>query len=203
MDMSNIGNFKDLMKSWNDEAQGIGASKSLLAKGGQSKMLAKYMEMMINNPVNDVEFKKQIRSLVNVPKFLVDVLGFVNSEMIFHLLNEYLRMHVCQNEECDNLTELKCSVCKISKYCSRACQTKDFEDHQSDCSRMEQLSRKGRRSGKGVQKYLENVLHIQIVPFRVFYDEIMMLVYEAFLYFLQKHKSFLSYKQMKNFARFG
>jgi len=196
--LSNLQNFTVGM---NDEAWGVGASKSLLAKGGQSRMLINYIEMMEKNPVNDVDFKKQIRTLVNVPKFLRDVLGFGNSETIFHLLNEYMRMHVCQNEGCDNLTELKCSICKISKYCSRACQTKDFENHKPDCSRMGALERKGRHAGKGAQVYLEKNLGVQIVSFRVFYDEIMMRAYEAFLYFFQKHKSNISYNQMKNFAR--
>ena len=196
-----LSNLENFTMGMNDEAWGLGASKTIMAKGGQSRLLLKYIVMMKSKPVNDEDFKKQIRTLINVPKFLGNVLGFVNSETIFHLLNEYLRMHVCQNEGCDNLTELKCSICKISKYCSRSCQTKDFENHKPDCSRMEQLCRKGRRHGKGVQQYLEKDLGVQIVSFRVFYDEIMMRAYEAFLYFLQKHKSNISYKQMKNFAR--
>merc|ERR1711915_60174 len=111
---------------------------------------------MMSGPLDDSQFKNFIRGVVNVPLFLKNVLGFEEEPegFIYHL-GEFLRMHQCQSRSCENLTLLKCSRCKISRYCNRRCQESDFSEHQSVCPKLFEMFRKDRLREKVVESYLE------------------------------------------------
>ena len=73
----------------------------------------------------------------NMYTFLKMTIKFVEQDSLVIMLTDYVKNHKCSVEGCSNFTKDKCSICKTSKYCSVACQKKDFETHsQNDCEKL-------------------------------------------------------------------
>ena len=108
--------------------------------------------------IDVTHFKDFIRGIVNVPNFMKNVLGYGEADGFIYHLNEFLRMHQCQSRSCENLTLLKCSRCKLSRYCSRRCQANDYSEHQRICPKLYEMFCKDRKREKVAEVYLENQL---------------------------------------------
>ena len=104
---------------------------------GHRKM-SSYLIFLSTNPRHSKEqFSTMIESQDSLPK-LLEVLYSIywHPAMINDLCLDYLGDHQCSNPGCAKFSLVKCSNCKVARYCNQECQEHDSEHHRVLCSNL-------------------------------------------------------------------
>jgi len=92
--------------------------------------LRAYVYFLNNWQLNEKKFKKFMRSQENLPNVMKNILGIEDYNGYFNILNEVLRVHIC---DCNKATHKKCSSCRIAASCSTECHTRMWVEHKDFC----------------------------------------------------------------------
>ena len=76
--------------------------------------------------MNEHGFKKFMRSQENLPNLMKNILGIEDYNGFFNILNEVLRVHIC---DCNKTTHKKCSACRTAASCSMECHSRMWREH--------------------------------------------------------------------------
>jgi len=99
--------------------------------------LRAYVYFLNHYQLSEEDFKKFMRSQENIPSFCKDILGFQQSRTFYSLAKDFIMDHMCRNDICCKGTFKKCSICRITPYCSMECQTQNWPEHKPICQREE------------------------------------------------------------------
>lgn len=100
-------------------------------------LLRAYVYFLNHMQLNEKKFKKFMRSQENLPNLMKNILGFEDCRGFFFILSEFLRSHICDNEQCYKTSHKKCSSCRLVSSCSMECHTKSWAEHKEMCNEEE------------------------------------------------------------------
>eukprot|EP00092_Neocalanus_flemingeri_P020702 GFUD01022435.1.p1 GENE.GFUD01022435.1~~GFUD01022435.1.p1 ORF type:complete len:385 (-),score=47.23 GFUD01022435.1:54-1157(-) len=86
--------------------------------------------------------------LVLFREFLYSI--FWHPCMIFDQCLDFIAIHQCSNLVCTKFSLVKCSACKVARYCDQECQEMDLEQHRPRCPELKK--RRKENHGKQIAK---------------------------------------------------
>ena len=119
-----------------------------------------YVHYVTKKPQSKKEFRKTIRDVKDLPKFLKEELEWKNSSMLEDAIIFFVFNKRCGNDNCDNFSNLKCSDCMMENYCSIECQELEARGHYKHCCEYNI-----RRGGARLRRQLPRVIfeYMQII----------------------------------------
>jgi len=184
--MKNVDDFcKPMMKEYLyavDAFRSYGYERTLTGYHGKrfKWFLRAYVYFLNHYQLNEKEFKNFLRSLENLPTFCKNVIGFQQSNTFYSLGTEFLLAHICPTDNCCKATFKKCSVCKVTPYCSIECQSDSWSKHEPNCQNEETLRKLLESQRKNILEKLK-LQSDDVIPvsFEVFQQELVTAVFSA------------------------